>query len=242
VAGVVISVHIFRFIPIRAPGLIENRKLVSFPPWPTTMTEALEFPQKIDGYIQDNFPPRAHFISLINTARYKLGYSGSSRIVVGKDGWLFFDDGSHLAIWRGVERMDKTQLSSWVNGLLQRLKRAHAPFYVMFGPNKQSIFPEKVPSSFARVSQTTLTDDLMRAVRARGIDCVIDPRQLLIDAKAHTVVYTRYDTHWTGEGAYLAYAALMQRMSRDLSDMQPLGRNAFRQVEGKDSDLAETWS
>src|SRR2546423_12373690 len=87
---------------LNRPEIIENRVLAELPAVPKSLSALRDYSKKIDAYISDNFPARPYFIATLNYLRYRLGYSGTSKIFVGHDGWLFYDDGRPLDQARGA--------------------------------------------------------------------------------------------------------------------------------------------
>ena len=232
---------VLALIKLPPAGLAEHRVLAEAPHVPRTLKDLVELPGQVNAYVGDHFPARAQVISLINYARYRLGYSGSARVVVGKHGWLFYDNDAHLAFWRGIQRIDQESMRLWFAGLDQRvrwLKERNTGFYVLFAPEKPAIFPEFLPKALRPTHADTELDDILSIARERHFDQLVDPRAALIAAKSTAGIYGRFETHWTGEGAYVAYKVLMDRMSVDYPDLKPLGRDAFSVSQGPDHNLA----
>src|SRR4051812_47964409 len=71
---------------VRAPDLDENRPLAEAPVPPSDLESLQAFPKAADAFVADHFPPRALLIGLLNDLRYRLGVSGASRVIVGRDG------------------------------------------------------------------------------------------------------------------------------------------------------------
>lgn len=230
IATVIVVLDAFFLIGLHAPDLQENRLLARKPGMPVLAAEWESFTTRADAYITDNFPPRASMISYLNYARYLLGYSGSSKVIVGREGWMFYNDGSEMAKTAGIERLDANGLASWVAGFQQRIKYVEnrgGKFYMLLAPVKEDIFPEFRPYWMPRERVATEFDDLVSKTRNMGIDRLVDPRPALLATKAEKKIWHKYDTHWTGLGAYVAYAALMDRISQDIPDLVPLPLSSF---------------
>ena len=230
-AAVILAPQISRFFTLPAVHLEENRRLAQLPKLPFDFLSLHTFPQKLNDYVQDQFPLRSEAIQLVNYLRYRAGYSALAKVVVGKDGWLFYDDGSHMEQGRGILTYHPDVVVQWMLGLEQRLEftRQHgANLYVLPAPHQETIYPEKLPDWLAKdVRPTTDVDQLLEAARAKGIDRIVDVRPALFAAKPSRAVYGPYDVHWTGNGAYIAYRVLMERISRDYPDLTPLPQSDF---------------
>jgi alginate O-acetyltransferase complex protein AlgJ len=230
-AAIVLLPNLFYFFPLPAAGLAENRVLAAWPGTPKTFADASALPQKLDAFTQDNFPGRSQIIARLNYLRYLAGYSTTKNVIVGKDGWLFWDNGTHLAVGRGISRLTDGELKTFVAALNARLafsKSKRTAFYLIFGPVQETIYPDKLPDWLpVRTQTTTEIDQILEAVSAARLDVIVDPREALIEARAAYNVYGPYDTHWNGNGAYIAYRELLTRIGRDFSDLAPLPQSAF---------------
>lgn len=231
IAAVVLLPQVFYFVPLSSVGLIENRVLAQFPPSPTTLAELRALPAKIDAYVQDNFPLRSHIIAAMNYLRYLAHYSTTKNVIVGKDGWLFYDNSTHLAHARGKARLSDGELDVWMTRLAERLAYAQAHqtgLYFLPAPQKETIYPEKLPNWLGIDAKTpTAVDQIMQSASKRGFDRIIDVRPALLSAKSTRLLYDAYDTHWNAYGAYVAYREVMSRISRDYPDLAPLPQSHF---------------
>lgn len=230
---VVFVIHLFPLFNVAEPGMSENRVLASAPGVPKSLADWAILPAKLDAFAIDQFPLRAHMIAALNFIRYKLGYSGSKRIIVGQNGWLFYDDGSHLVLMSGDLILDKPNIDAWVSGFRQRvdyLNKRGAKFYFMVAPVKEDIYPENRPSWMPGHRVNTEVDEIISASKKAGFDQIVDPREAIFQERHNQKLYDEYDTHWTGLGAYIAYKQLMTRLSKDFAGMQPLPLTAFTPV------------
>ena len=237
--AIVLTPQVFRFVPLPPVALTENRVLAPPPQLPTDFPSMHTFFQKLNDYLQDSFPLRGQAIAGLNFVRYLAGYSSLSKVVVGKDGWLFYDDGSHMVQGRGTLRYHPDVLAEWMRGLQQRLDYARqqgASYYVLPAPPQETIYPEKLPDWLTH-EPTTDVDELLEAARAKGIDQIVNVRPALVAAKASRAVYGPFDIHWNGDGAYTAYRTLMQRISRDYPDLAPLPQSSFKGGQAKADGL-----
>ena len=144
---IIVAVQIIpKFLP--APFLYENRVLAGLPQLSKSGLSLKTYFDELDKYLRDQFPARSRLIASVNWVRFKLGYSHSDRVIVGKDGWLFHDDGLHLSFYRG-RRLGETELAAIAKGFGDRTRQiaaAGSHFYALFPPYKPGIYPEKLPS------------------------------------------------------------------------------------------------
>lgn len=211
------------------PDLREGRKLAA-PPQVTA--DLAELRRQTDAYVADNFPARRHLIAALNYARLQLGVSGSDKVLIGREGWLYYNDGGLLGHGRGVERLDDARARTLLTSLQARvefLQARGAAYLVIAPPVQEAIYPEFGPSWFRldpTRSSRALSDLAQQALPGR----VLHLEPAVSAAKAAGVAtFSRHDTHWTGDGAYAGYVAIMralraqglQQQARPLSDFRP---------------------
>lgn len=221
-----------------APDLKENRKLAPAPDLARLTTLRAE----VDAYVADHFPARAQLIALFNYARMPFGVSGSPRVIVGRDGWLFYDDTSHLGAARGDPPLSDADARAWLAGLAGRtdaLKARGVPYVVIAAPMKETVYPEFGPSWYDGPAPDRPSVELAALAARSGAGEVIYFHAPLLRAKqAGVKAYGPNDTHWSGAGAHAAYQVLMRRLQalgvgeppRPLSDFQPVDERPRRDL------------
>lgn len=228
IAGAFILPHL-----VQAPDLDENRPLAEAPAWPEGPGDLTAFRKATDAWVADRFPPRAQLIGALNAARMTLGVSGSERVIVGRDGWLFSDDGRHLSAARGEPPLSDAEATRWLETLAWRTEalRAEGRAYVVLSPPvKEAVYADRTPGWF-RLDLNRPAATLSRLARASGAGEVIYPHDALAQqARWGLRVYDRYDSHWTGLGAYHGYAALMSNLQRQGLAEGPRPLDAFVQI------------
>ena len=202
-----------RLIP--PPDLAENRRLAEAPAWPDSVAGLNAYRHAVDAYVADRFPSRALLIGGLNRLRLALGVSGSDRVIVGRDGWLFHDDGTHLGASRGDPPLTDAQARAWLAGLAGRREALAAQgkaYLVLSPPMKASLYPWEAPGWF-RLDPNRPAVTLSRLARASGAGQVLYLNGAMAQQAAWGLkTYSPHDTHWTGLGAYLGYAAFMRAL------------------------------
>jgi len=204
-----------RVVP--APTLLENRRLAEPPSPPKGLGDLSAYRKATDAYVADHFPPRTHLIAGINALRLWLGVSGSSRVIVGHDTWLFSDNGSHLSSARGEPAMSNAEARAWLGGLASRteaMKAEGRAYIVLVPPVKEAVYPGAAPDWF-KLDFNRPAAMLNRLAAASSAGDLIYPQEDLAQkARWGLRVYDRYDSHWSGLGAYQGYVAFMRRLER----------------------------
>lgn len=228
-----------------APDLNENRTLAAMPAWPARLSGLETYRKDLDAYVADHFPARAQLISLLNYVRIPLGVTGSKRVIVGRDGWLFYNDDTLMGGARGDPRLGPSEVQAWLSNFAARteaLRARNIPYVLVIAPNKETIYPEFGPVWYDGPAPDRTSMRLTQLAAASGAGEVVHLYTPLMAAKAAgATTYSRHDTHWTGEGAYAGYVALMARLkAMGVTQEGSRPRAAFQVItEGKpDRDLA----
>lgn len=223
----------------RTPDLQENRALAETPVAPKRLGDLDDFRGAADAWVADRFPARPHLIAGLNLAKMKLGVSGSPRAIVGRDGWLFYDDGTHLGAARGVPPLSDEKARAWLAGLAGRTEALAArgvPYVVIAPPDKEIVYPQYGPRWYAGPNPNRPAKLLTRMAGASGAGAVLDLEpEMARRARWGLEVYPAHDTHWTGLGAYVGYAALMRELQRQgVTAEGPRPLESFADVRGHD--------
>lgn len=201
---------------VKAPDIQENRVLAAQPAWPRHLSEIEAFRQAADPYVGDHFPIRPYLIGLLNRVRMLAGVSGSNRVIVGRQGWLFFDDGTHLGASRGDPPILAPEARSWLSflaGRTETLKARNIPYVVVAAPVKETLYPQFGPAWYAGPSSQRSTLLLAKLARDAEAGDVLYLHPFVAEAtRRGEKTFSRHDTHWTGYGAYAGYAGLMNHL------------------------------
>ena len=231
-----------RFPGLTTPVVAENRPLAVLPGFPADTSGLTKYREDMDAYVADNFPARLHLISMVNYVRYRLGYSGTPRVAVGTYGWLFYDDGSHLSQVR-PSTLDAAGAQAWIGTLAARtelLKSQGITYLVVAPPVKEGVYADKAPG-WARARADAGDAELLAGMaRSLGLENLLVLRPSLIAARARQPrVYSKFDVHWTGYGAYLGYRELLGALSKLGDPLVPLPLEHFPAVHKPVSALPQ---
>ncbi|MBQ4290628.1 MAG: hypothetical protein II719_05475 [Clostridia bacterium] len=207
----------------------ENRTLKTFP----EITRKTPGDKLIDGsffseftlFCEDQFPFRNAFVAVKSVFELSQGKAENNGILYGKDGYL-------------IARMQNTgkeylpvNLES-VSSFASRITTDGIPVTLAVAGRTADIMKEKTPLFYpteeADAPWELLEDELSQTEPSFGF---VDLRPALIEAAGQGVqVMYRTDHHWTTEGAYEAYCALLRSWNMD-----PLPKEYFTQEIVSDS-------
>ncbi len=226
---------VFNFSPIKE--LFEKRLPAERPEFPKNFSEAKNYPKKFEKFFDDNYGMRKSFVVLNSRIMDKIfNESPDARAVIGKDGWLFFDnynsllDASGMAtisdklIERGVESFGK----NW-----RKMRDKNINYLVVIAADKSSIYPEFLPD-YIKVGDSHRVDKFITALKKKYPDFpILDLRPVLKKAKEKEIIYQKTDTHWNRRGAYAAYVEIMKMLIKNdvkkkwTDQFQPRPRSDF---------------
>lgn len=204
---------------IKTPNL-EKRRLAAKPQLVTSQSLNLDFTSQFDAYFADNFTFRTYFISgwhRIN--QLLLQQSGNERVILGKNGWLFFQD--TLDDYMGTNRMDSIALLRLDRILhLQQdwLAGRGIGWIFTVAPNKNSIYPQMMPLQMKPINPAGNLD-LLKPLLADNQ--YLDLEELLFAAAidSQEPIYHRTDSHWNNYGARIAAEKILKAAGRSIPEI-----------------------
>ncbi|HEX8136050.1 MAG TPA: hypothetical protein VF544_00525 [Pyrinomonadaceae bacterium] len=225
-----------------SPTQQENRTAVPFPSLSLNWQMLREFPDRFKLYFDDNFGFRKLLIRWQAIAKVKwLGISSSKRVIVGREGWLFFAGERSLESYRRTDPLSQEQLARWRQVLEARrdwLAQRGIRYLFTVAPDKHSIYPEYMPPGIVRLGQQSRLDQLIAYLRQHSDIEILDLRPALFEAKTRHRIYHLTDTHWNDYGAFVAYQSIIKEVTKSFPEVQPLPESALevsrQQTTGKD--------
>jgi hypothetical protein len=208
----------------------EKRKLAARPGWPGTTAALWKFPGTFAAWYGDHFGLRARLIRWHALAMYRVfRQSPSDKVLLGRDGWLFYADDSSLEDYRSAVPFTTAELERWRSVMETRqdwLARRGARLVIVLACDKYIIYPEYLPAAYRRQGTAYRVDQLADYLAQHSRLTVVSLRQPLEAGKEADRLYHRTDTHWNDRGAYLGYRAMLQA-----AGVEPLPPTAFRPVD-----------
>ncbi len=218
----------------------EKRPVNAIPDFPDNIAKIRNYPNQINSYLNDHFGFRSWLISMNTKARLKLGSSPSDKVIVGKDGWLFYTGGDMVDQYRGIKLYTSRELTRWVEAMEERkawLAKKGIPFILAVPPNKMTIYPEYLPDWISKVSSLNRIEQLVSAIDSSQLDFV-DLRKSILEAKKRFPVYHMTDSHWNFHGGFTGYLEIMKAVKKYYPDINLVSPEdvdiSFYESPGKD--------
>ncbi|MEA4959037.1 MAG: DHHW family protein [Anaerolineaceae bacterium] len=172
-----------------------------------------------------NFGGREQLVKIVNNFRYhKLGERLFNRVLRGDEDWLVYTDENNLDDYQNSFPFSEQELAliqQKIDNLRANLEAQGIRFYVIIPPNKETIYPERVPVEVPILGSESRLGQLVAYLERNGGTQIIDLRPALRDARTQNQVYFRTDTHWNRMGAYVAYQETASILSADFPAIVP---------------------
>jgi len=145
---------------------------------------------------------------------------GDVKVLVGKDGCLFLQNDTNRVVEQnsGSLKLTESKLEKWLRILETRfavLKNRDIKYYFLIAPNKESIYPEYLPSDYEICEDRTVYQ-LINACKSHNLPLYY-PIDILKSYKSQYQIYPSGDSHWNGIGGFIAYGYIMSIIKRDFT-------------------------
>jgi len=216
----------------RRTELAENRALAPAPQLGVDRLASL--PEKFDRYYRDHFGLRNVLIRVHDLIQVRgLKVYHSDQVAVGADDWLFFLGDRVREDLQGLDPLSSQKLNAWqevLEGKQAWLAQQGIAYLFAVAPNKESIYPERVPTGLRRPGVETRLDQLAEHLRAHSSVAMLDLRPSLWAARRQSEVYHPLDTHWNDRGALVAYGQICDWLKGHVPKFEPLQLADFDRV------------
>ena len=178
-----------------------------------TDTQTGDFAENPVGYVTDRLALRTAAITLRAKALAFLGESGSSQVIRGREGFLFFAESLYT---EPLTDQVLSALTDKLTALDQTLAADGRRLIVLIAPDKASVYPEMLPLHVLPRQPDPL-QQVNAALRDAGLT-VLDAQGLLTAHKGTGLLYFRGDSHWNARGARIIYQELMRLTGTEAPD------------------------
>ena len=195
------------------PSLNSNRENRTLAKFPGTDGTKISFHQ-LDQYLTDHLGLRSVFIDAHNRIKLAAFRTTKQKVLLGKDEWLFYNAGQTVAAFTGEIACTAEIKDRWRRTLQQRadyLGRLNIPYGFIAVPDKQFVYPEKMPDNICQSETGGYTETLLREL-SDDVN-VITLLEALHSAKQQGQVYYPRDTHWNGRGMAAGFQAVIEQLA-----------------------------
>lgn len=202
----------------------ENRAYSRLPALSFTYDDIISYPNKFEQNFNDNFGFRKTYIYLNSYIKYTLWKtSGISKVVVGKDKWLFYQPAE--APYRDASVFKQDTIRQWI--LATQIKQKYCAkhdiaYYLTVVPNKISVYPEYLRDHYLTHRATAPVDRLEQAFIDHSPDRLVNLKTWLLDHKDPSKPsFYKTDSHINYWGAFFIAQAILERISAQFPQCVP---------------------
>lgn len=190
--------------PSRKFSDLENRVLTGEIRWDEDMLESGVLAERVESYVQDQFPLRDLLINLKSDVEVLLGKEENNGVYKGQDGYLFRKPGVY----------EEKTLSDNLKALDILSQKLEGSLSLILAPPSSMVLTEKLPAFVHADKEKAYYEQILKTF---GESQVVPVLQKLLE-KNQEEIYFRTDHHWTQYGAYVAYEELMHTLSLESVD------------------------
>jgi hypothetical protein len=234
-----------RFVrPAEVRGPAREGRLAETRPALALDADALRhYPERFERWFNDTCGLRDELLRWNAIEKLELlRVSPTPKITLGEDGWILYTEGRTMRVWRGLDPFSPDELEAWTHALERNRDRLAARgigYVFAIGPNKETIYPEKVPARFNRVGPTRL-DQLAEHLRSHSDFRMLDLRPALFAAKRDDTpgdeLYFRDGTHWNARGSLAVYEELVAALRPFAPGLAPIDRSRIERITLPESE------
>ena len=192
---------------------IEKRELTEFPSFISDGKFNVNFSEQFESWFNDRLPLRSYLLSAANFLKSELLKAPSSNVIVGKDGWLFYE--TEKADFINSNAMTDNQINAvgvTLSLIEEALHEKGGKFTFVGMPNKASVYSEKMPSSYKKAETNNLIK-INNKLDELGVTHV-DMLKVMNENKSKGIYHKR-DSHWNYQGALIGYNAIMDSLNKE---------------------------
>ncbi len=225
----------------RSKAIDEQRRLAALPRFNSDTFILLFFGRDLQKYYDDHFGGRELLIACRLKIERALFPAIGPGYLIGRDGWFFSTGDNIIDNFLGNTILTLSQLKARQTELEEHRDQLAArgiKYLVVVVPDKESVYPDYLPSWLK--STTTKTDQFVEHMRWHSTVELLDLRPVLRKAREADVVFYKTDTHWNLRGAFVAYQAIIAKLSGQIPGLAPIASTDFeiQRTRGTGGNLA----
>ena len=165
-------------------------------------------------YIADRFAFRQEMVTAWSAINAKI-FSGSveEQVILGSDGWLYYRETLDDYLGRGMSDEELEYAAKNLALMQEYVENQGAAFVFTIAPNKNSLYPEHMPSTYPNGHSSANAERLPALLEQFGVNYVN-----LFDAfRNEDLLYFTTDSHWNSQGAALAADHILSGLGMESS-------------------------
>ncbi|MBQ7706979.1 MAG: hypothetical protein IJT72_04275 [Lachnospiraceae bacterium] len=189
----------------------EKRAGAKFPKFIKENKINFGFCDELTDYFSDNFAFRQELSTTDAVIKAKVfNTSNQDRVVLGKDGWLFYSESMHDYLGEDLMSEREIHNAARVIYLLEEnCENKGVDFLFTVAPNKNSLYGRYMPDNYIKTNEKTNYDRLREELKTNSSSFVDLHTAFLNDER---IMYHKWDSHWNKEGATFAVDLMLDEL------------------------------
>ncbi len=201
---------------VKADSSGEKRKLSDAPKIKDDTGKLnFEYFDEFETYFSEHFAFRQQLVTLDGRLKSTVfGTSPNKDVITGKKGWLYY--GETVNDFLNINTLSDRGINNIKNNLEimnDYCNQNNARFIFTIAPNKNSVYPEYMPSNYSPADNKGNYEKLSESFDEDFPYC--DMKEVILNTKSNIPLYHKKDTHWNNLGAYAGHARLMEMLGRE---------------------------
>jgi hypothetical protein len=193
-----------------------------------------ELGRDIEKWFNDRFGGRDWWLDA--QARLDAVLNGLIRnddVFSGREGWLFYNQGGSVQSFQNIDTFTRFGRMIIRKNIVSRsdwLKKLGSSYTVLVVPAKNRIYGEYYPPGIRVVGPVGRAEQMVQNLQSDTAVPIVFAQDDLLEAKKgeDSLLYFQQDTHWTDEGAFVGYQALMRKIQREHPEAGMRERSEFQ--------------
>ena len=224
----------------------ENRVLAKYPSLLGNEGINTRFGKKFENWFNDRFYGRRFMLSAEDKIRgFMEPHRGNKKVMVGKEGWLFYKGGNSINNFANKSQLSLHQLekgTEYLTAINNWCKAHNKKFYYVLVPDKHRIYGEYVQYiQKIRPDSKSMDNQWVNYLRQHSDVNVIYLYDVLMRHKGKDLLYWKEDTHWNYYGGYIGYQEIMKAIAKD-NNIKPYKVIKWQDEKNSPIDLSKMYS
>jgi len=224
----------------------ENRVLAKYPKLLGENGINTLFGKKVENWFNDRFFGRRFMLSTEEKMKRLIEpHRGNKKVMVGKEGWLFYKGGNSVNNFINKSELSSHQMEKGTEYLIainNWCKAHNKKFYYVLIPDKHRIYGEYVQYiQKIRPDSESMDNQWVNYIRNHSDVNVLYLYDILMKNKGKDLLYWKEDTHWNYFGGYIGYQEIMKTLAKN-NHIKPYKVTKWKDEEKLHIDLSKMYS
>lgn len=181
-----------------------------------------EYPDAYENYFNDHLP----YKNQLRTAKSAMDVLmfkslDSDKVLLGKDGWLFYKSEGCLEDYKGLRAYSQPELEEMKNNLLaiqEWFESRGIELVINIVPNKCEVYDCNMPDDIQIVNSISASEQAVNYLNEETDILIFYDLKRLQNAADNYQIYCKYDTHWNYIGGYYGAQTIAEALGKQLPD------------------------